>query len=493
MKAAVVNPPFMNGRFSRTSRSPAINKSGTLYWPFWLASGAGSLEQAGHEVMFLDCPAQGITEHDMLRMLAEFNPELAVLDTSTPSIYSDLRIASMTKKCLPDTFILLVGTHVSALPVQCLKLAPAVNGIAVGEYDATLVEAAERLAGGGSLSDVPGLCLNIRGELVETGPREMIDDLDSLPFLADIYSRHLNPEHYFFAAARFPSVMTVTSRGCPYKCSFCVWPQVMHRESYRVRSAEHVAEEFGLFQLHFPAIQEIVIEDDTFSIDNNRVEEISEVLIRNRNRIPWTANVRANLSLEAMRKMKAAGCRLIIVGYESGSQAILNAVSKGTTVEQNMEFAERARKARLLVHGCFMAGNPGETGDTLEETFQMSLKLAPDTAQFFPIMAYPGTRLYERYRKQGKLKTENYNRWVTPEGLHDCVVDLPGLPSETLVEWCNIARKRFYLRPGYLLYKVFQSLRHPFTEGRRTLRAFGTFRKHLFRKNNASVNSGDDK
>ncbi len=490
MKAAVVNLPFMNGRFSRTSRSPAINKSGTLYWPFWLAHGTGALEGAGHEALFLDCPAEGINERDMLRRLVEYNPELTVVDTSTPSIYSDLRIASMIKAYLPRTFILLVGTHVSALPAESLRLAPSLDAVAVGEYDNTLVEVAEKLDGGGDLSGVPGLCLNIRGELVDTGPREMIDDLDSLSFLADVYSRHLKPENYFFAAARFPSVMTITSRGCPYKCSFCVWPQVMHRESYRVRSAEHVAEEFRLFHDHFPGIQEIVIEDDTFSIDSKRVEDISEVLLRNGNRIPWTANVRANLSLEAMRKMKAAGCRLIIVGYESGSQEILNAVNKGTTVVQNMEFARRAEKAGLLVHGCFMAGNPGETPETLEETFKMSLSLAPDTAQFFPIMAYPGTRLYDRYRKEGKLRTENYDRWVTEEGLHNCVVDLPELPSEILLEWCNIARKRFYLRPRYLLYKGIQSLRHPLTEGRRTLRAFGTFRKHLFRRSRISREEG---
>jgi len=483
MKAAVVNPPFMNGRFSRTSRSPAINKSGTLYWPFWLAHGAGALEKAGHEVLFLDCPAEGISEHDMLRKVAEFNPDLSILDTSTPSIYSDLRVGSMIGKYLPDCFVLLVGTHVSALPIECLRLAPSINGIAVGEYDLTLTDVADKLEAGKDITGVPGLCLNLGGELVKTVPREMIDDLDSLPFLADIYKRHLKPENYFFAAARFPSVMTITSRGCPYKCSFCVWPQVMHREKYRVRSSEHVAEEFVLFHEYFPQIQEIVIEDDTFSIDSTRVEEVSEALIKSGNRIPWTANVRANLSLEAMRKMKAACCRMIIVGYESGSQKILNAITKGTTVEQNVEFAERAKKSGLLVHGCFMAGNPGETTHTLEETFQMSLNLAPDTAQFFPIMAYPGTRLYDQYRKEGKLRTENYDQWVTEEGLHNCMVDLPDLPAETLVEWCNKARKRFYLRPKYLLYKLGQTLRHPFTEGRRNFRAFGTFRKHLFRRN----------
>jgi len=480
-RVAVVNPPFMDGRFSRTSRSPAINKSGTLYWPFWLAHGAGSLEQAGHQVLFLDCPAKGMGRRALLDRLTEFSPSLIVIDTSTPSIYSDLTVASMTAAALPGSRVLLVGTHVSALPHESLRLAPSVHGIAVGEYDITLVEAAA-LEGGAGLEDVPGLVLNRGGEFSSTGPRAAVEDLDSLPFLADVYRRHLDPGDYFFAAARYPSVMTITSRGCPYRCSFCVWPQVMHRGRYRVRSPGHVAEEFGLLADYFPQVREVVVEDDTFSIDSSRVEAVSDALLRSGNRLPWTANVRANLSLEAMRRMKAAGCRLIIVGYESGSQAVLDGACKGTSVEQNVEFAARARRAGLLVHGCFMAGNPGETMDSLEETFRMAVLLAPDTAQFFPIMAYPGTRLYREYREAGYLNTSSFHRWVTPKGLHSCVVDLPGLPARTLVDWCDSARRRFYLRPRYLAYKAGQSLRHPLTEGRRTVRAFGTFRKHLFRR-----------
>lgn len=491
MRVAVINPPFMDGRFSRTSRSPAINKSGTLYWPFWLAHGVGALEAAGHEVLFLDCPAEGISEKELLQRLAGFSPLLTVCDTSTPSIYSDLRVASMMKSSVKRSTVLLVGTHVSALPGESLRLAPSLDGAAVGEYDRTLVEAAEALEGG-SLQDVPGLYVNRDGEISSTGEREMIDDLDSLPFLADVYRRHLKPENYFFAAARYPSVMTITSRGCPYRCSFCVWPQVMHRGKYRVRSADSIVREFELFAEYFPEVREIVVEDDTFSIDSRRVEEVSDALIRSGNRLPWTANVRANLTLEAMKKMKAAGCRLIIVGYESGSQAVLDGVSKGTTVEQNMAFAGRARKAGLLVHGCFMAGNPGETVETLEETFRMAVKLAPDTAQFFPIMAYPGTKLYREYSDGGLLRTSDFDRWLTPEGLHNCVVDLPGLSAEALVGWCDEARRRFYLRPSYLAYKAFQTMAHPTTEGRRTLRAFGTFRKHLFRRRGPEKGKGGE-
>ena len=482
MKVAVINPPFMDGKFSRTSRSPAIVKSGTMYWPFWLAYAVGTLEQAGHDVLFLDCPAESVTKADLLQRLKIAKPAMVVIDTSTPSIHSDLSVAYDISELLPEASLFLVGTHVSALPAEVLTSADYITGIAVGEFDHTIPEVAAVIQKKGDLHHIPGLWLNTEEEPVFTGIREFIKDLDSLPMLADVYKKHLKPENYFFAAARYPSVMIITSRGCPFRCSYCVWPQVLHGGTYRSRSAENVAAEFIKVQTFFPQVQEIVFEDDTFSVDSKRVEDISDALIAQGCNLPWTANTRANLSLDAMKKMRKAGCRMIIVGYESGSQSVLNNVSKGTTVEQNLLFARRARQAGLLVHGCFMAGNPGETRDTLEETLKMAIKLKPDTAQFFPIMAYPGTRLYDQYKQSGFLMTEDYRDWLTEEGLHNCVVNLPGLSAAELVSWCDRARKKFYLRPGYLVYKAIQTILHPTTEGRRTIRAFSTFRKHLFRR-----------
>lgn len=477
MRISVVNPPFMNGRFSRTSRSPAIVKSGTLYWPFWLAFLVGGLERAGHAVQFLDCPARGIRREDLSAILGEFDPEMVVMDTSTPSITSDLQVAEQVALGLPRARMFLVGTHVSAMPLHVLGQAPFLSAVAVGEYDLSLLRVAE----GEDLLHIPGLAVNTPDGPVLTGPPDLVEDLDSLPFLADVYLRHLRPEDYFFAAARFPSVMTITSRGCPFKCSFCVWPQVLHPGGYRSRSPENVAREFKLIADYFPHVREIVVEDDTFSVDSRRVSEVAQALVAAGSRLPWTANTRANLSLEAMRSMKDAGCRMLIVGYESGSQEILNGVSKGTTVDQNLEFSQRARKAGLMVHGCFMVGNPGETRESMEQTLSMALRLKPDTAQFFPIMAYPGTRLFDEYQREGLLGTTDFSRWLTPDGLHNCVVNLPGLPAEELVAFCDHARRRFYLRPSYIGRKALQSLLHPATEGKRNLKAFGTFRKHLFR------------
>ena len=244
MKVAVINPPFMDGKFSRTSRSPAIVKSGTMYWPFWLAYSVGTLENAGHDVQFLDCPAENITRLDLLQKLREFLPSMLVIDTSTPSIHSDLSIAKEISELLPEASIFLVGTHVSALPSEVLLSASYLTGIAAGEYDHSIPEAAKAIESDSDLNQVSGLWLNTDASPVFTGNREYITDLDSLPMLADVYRKHLKPENYFFAAARYPSVMIITSRGCPFKCSYCVWPQVLHGGTYRARSAVNVAIEF---------------------------------------------------------------------------------------------------------------------------------------------------------------------------------------------------------------------------------------------------------
>jgi len=178
--------------------------------------------------------------------------------------------------------------------------------------------------------------------------------------------------------------------------------------------------------------------------------------------------------------MKKAGCRLIIPGYESGVQEILNKTHKGITVEQSLKFAKNAKKAGLLVHGCFIIGLPGETKETVKKTVEFAKKLNPDTAQFFPLMVYPGTEAYEWAKKEGHLSTEDYSKWLTPEGLHDTVIRLPGLSNENLVELCDQARREFYFRKEYFFNIIKQIILHP-EEGKRILKAAKTFLKYLLR------------
>jgi radical SAM superfamily enzyme YgiQ (UPF0313 family) len=241
-----------------------------------------------------------------------------------------------------------------------------------------------------------------------------------------------------------------------------------------------VVEEFEYIAGTFPFIKEIFIEDDTFTIDRRRCRNICQKLIESHNRICWTANARADVDLETLKIMKQAGCRLLCVGVESGNQNILNNIKKGITIEQIRRFFKDTKKAGILVHGCFMVGNRGESRSTLQETLNFAKQLNPDTAQFFPLMIYPGTEDYKWAQQEKRLTTKDFSKWVTREGLHHCVVRLSDLSNSDLVNFCDKARQSFYLRPGYVIWKLRQILHRP-SELKRTVKSFKVFVKYLFR------------
>jgi anaerobic magnesium-protoporphyrin IX monomethyl ester cyclase len=281
-------------------------------------------------------------------------------------------------------------------------------------------------------------------------------------------------------------VSIFTSRGCPAQCVWCMYPQVFYGHAFRHRSPESIAAEFSFIRRELPAVREVLIDDDTFSIDIPHVRRTCERLIEQQSDIPWTCEVRVNnLDLETMRQMKRAGCRLLVAGFESGNADILRNIKKGTTPEQGRRFAKDAKEAGLLVHGCFVAGQPGETEATLKETLDYALSLELDTAQFFPMMLYPGTEAFEWASRNDYLDTRDYRRWLTPDGLHATVINLPGLGHEDLVHWCDEARRRFYLRPKYIGRKARQSLRS-WGELARTLKAARRFFRYLFRDSTRS-------
>jgi radical SAM superfamily enzyme YgiQ (UPF0313 family) len=275
-------------------------------------------------------------------------------------------------------------------------------------------------------------------------------------------------------------VTIVTGRGCPYRCNYCLWPQTITGRQYRQRSVLDVADEFEFIAREFPQVKEIFIEDDTLTVDQERSIALAQELVRRGNRLPFTANSRANVSYETLSWLKRAGLRLLCVGFESGDQGVLDAMRKGIKVQQFHRFREDARRAGVLVHGCFMAGGQGETRETLAETLALAKALNPDTAQFFPLMVYPGTEAYEWARGHGYLSTEDFREWLTPDGLHRTVVGQPGLAPEDLVAWCDQARRSFYLRPRYVAGKVWEVLTHP-AEAGRIFRAARVFFKYLVR------------
>jgi radical SAM superfamily enzyme YgiQ (UPF0313 family) len=406
---------------------------------------------------------------------------LVVVETSTPSIHNDAKVAAAIKACVPGAFLLLVGPHVTALPDESLALCPAADAVVRGEYEYTVRDVARLLDGGGNLGKVEGLTYRDSGGTVVRNPdRSAIEDLDALPFVSAVYKRHLRIEDYFYSIARHPQVTILTGRGCPHRCSYCLWPQTLTGHRYRKRTVEDVAHEFAYIERELPQVKEVFVEDDTLTVDRKRCEALAGALVSQGNQLPFSANSRADVPHETLERLKQAGLRLLCVGFESGDQSVLDAMCKGIKVDQFRQFCADARRAGVLIHGCFVAGGPGETRESLAKTFELAKELDPDTAQFFPLMVYPGTEAFNWARDRGYLISEDYRQWLTAEGLHRTVLERPELSGEELVAWCDQARRSFYLRPRYIASKVRQIVGQP-AEAGRVLRAACSLSGHLWR------------
>jgi len=485
MKAWILNPPFLR-KYSRPQRSPAVTKSGTIYFPIWLAYCAGVLEKAGHEVALTDAPARGIALDEVLGEAKKIGPGLIVMDTSTPSIENDIWVAERLKKILPTSFIVMVGTHASAVPQETLSKSSSIGAIARREYENTVLELASLLDRGGvflpegeKLRDIAGLSFRSGNEIVHNPDRPYMEDLDHLPWVSGVYRKHLSIGDYFNQNALYPMVTLITSRGCPFRCSFCLYPQVLTGRRYRLRSIDDVVDEIEYVEREFPEARSIFFEDDTLTVNKKRCIDFADAIIKRGVKIPWIANSRVDLDLETMLKMREAGCRELCVGFESGDQDALNSIKKGTEIGRMFGFVKDARAANILIHGCFMLGFPGDTKKSCQRTIDLALKLNPDTVQFYPVMVYPGTEAYEEYVKRGWLTTRDYTQWITPEGLHSCVVRNETLAPEELVRLCDYGRRRFYLRPRYMYYKALQMAKEP-SDIIRTAKAARVFFRHLF-------------
>ncbi|MBN1879341.1 radical SAM protein [bacterium] len=490
MKILCLNPPFLKA-FSREQRSPAVTKSGTIYYPMWLAYGAGSLVKAGHSVDLIDGVAKGWTREDIGSYIRNNHPGMIVCATSTPSIASDLSVASLAKEINSDIVVVFVGVHVSAEPERSLAMCPEADAVIIGEYDQTLVELAS--AAGSAREQwslIRGIAWRNGKDIVINERRPYIEDLDSLPMVAEIYQKYLNFKDYFYSIARWPEVTLITGRGCDHHCIYCVYPQNMTGHKVRYRSIDNVLDEWDFVEKNFKGVKELFIEDDAMTLDRERLRALMARKIERGIKIGFTANSRADVDYETLKWMKKGGCRLLCVGFESGNQGILDRMGKQLNLDQSYRFIRDAKKAGIMIHGCFLVGLPGETHETLEETLAFAKKLTPDTAQFFPLMVYPGTAAYNWAKKEGYLLTDDFSQWLTEDGMHNCVIERPDLTNRELVDFCDRARREFYLRPRYILFKLMQTISHP-EEATRTLKSMKKFWRYLlygsFRKNSPSL------
>ena len=454
MKTLIINEPFVKD-FCRTQRWAARTRGRALRAPDWLAYATAVLEREGEDVELYDFPAEGWDKDKLRDLVRRKQPDVVVLDATTPSIYSDIECARIVKE-EADSKVIMVGPHISAVPEGALRDAKGyVDVICRGEYDYTVCDVVKSFERDNNLENILGISyINKNGEIKHNVDRPLIDNLDELPFPA---WHHLDIMKYFDGSKLYPYVDMIAGRGCPFKCIFCLWPQVMHGRKYRLRTAKNVVDEMEHDLKLYSKLRkgtlrgEIFFEDDTFTVNKKRAHQICDEILERDLDVIWSVNSRTDVvDIELFKKMKKAGCRMLLVGFESGDQQMLNNMRKGLKVETSRKFAEVAKKARLQIHGCFVLGLPGETKASMERSIKFATEIGMDTVQFSAAVPFPGTEYYDYCKENNLLIANDWSDWLD-EGEQSTVVKYPGLSKEEIVEYVDRGLKQFYFRPRYMV------------------------------------------
>lgn len=469
MKVLFLNLPY-KFNISRSSRWPEKTKSGTLYYPYWLCYAAGVCVKRGYEVEVIDAITRKFTIKQTIMEVRKKNPEYLMAEITTSTCFEDYKVLEGIKKACPDTKIVIGGTHATVLSNQVLKECPSIDIIVRQEYDFLLSDLVEA---GENYQKLDGITYRNGADIIHNPDRLWTEDLDEIPFVSQVYEKFLNVNDYFYAFAQKPMIQIFSSRGCPYRCNFCSYPETMTGRNLRKRSVGNFVDELEYIHTKMPYIKEIFIEDDTFTADKPRVMAICDEIIRRNLKLVWSCNTRADLPYEVMAKMKEAGCRLLVVGYESGNQNVLNETKKGIRLEQSLEFAKNTKKLKIKVFGCFMIGLKGDNRDTIEETFRFAKKVYPDMVFFQQAVPFPGTGFYEWTKQKGYLITEDYSKWLNRDGYLDCLVNYPYADAKKIEKIRDNLMSRYYFSFTYIVKTFLRNL--TWTEFKRVMKAGTTY------------------
>lgn len=447
MRTLLLNPPsFEKFDGGASSRWPATREIESYWYPVWLCYPAAMIADS----RVVDAPPHGLTIPETVALARDF--ELVVLFTSTPGFPVDVRIAGMMKDVNPALKIAFVGPPATVEPEKVLSASSAIDFVVRREFDYQIAG----FANGQPLAELPGVSYRRNGHFIHNRDAGFIEDLDALPWVSPIYKRDLDITRYNVPFLLKPFIAFYTSRGCPALCTFCLWPQTHSGHRWRRRSAASVAAEVRWALDAFPGLKEIFFDDDTFNYQKARTLELCAAL--KPLRCTWSCTSRVTTDYETLKAMKEAGCRLLIVGYESGDPQILRNVRKGATIEMAERFTRDAKRLGLKIHGDFIVGLPGESRQSLRRTIEFAKRLDCETIQVSLAHPYPGTEFYE-YALRNNLLT---SAAMTDEGGHQLpTVVYPGLDRAELLDWVERFYGEYYFRPRVVWRLVRGALKDP--------------------------------
>ena len=386
LKTLFLNPPsFENFDGGASSRWPATREIESYWYPVWLAYPAGMLEGSS----LLDAPPHHVSADETIRNCQGLRvPRPLHLAPWAGS--GDHGLARAIKKANPSIKIAFVGPPVTTDPDRALNECEAIDFICRREFDFSIVE----FANGKPLNEILGISYKDANGVIQHNPdRPQVEDLDAMPWATKIYKRDMDVTHYNVPFLLHPYIALYSTRGCPAQCTFCLWPQTLSGHAWRKRSTDDVAAEMKWAKENFPHVKEFFFDDDTFNIQKARTIELCEKL--KPLGITWSCTSRVTTDRDTLKAMKDAGCRLLIVGFESGDPQILKNIKKGATVERARDFVKDCHDLGLIIHADFILGLPGETKESIRNTINFAKTLDCETIQVSVAHAYPGTEFYD--------------------------------------------------------------------------------------------------
>lgn len=450
MKVLLIRPPKLN--MISTNVPNVVDEETGCYPSLGLMYIAACVERyTDHQIEILDTQAEKMNYEEMKSEIRKRNPDIVGIQAMTFTLVDVILTAKIVKELDKSIPLILGGPHVNIYPEETISNSE-IDFLVLGEGEYVFPDLINALSQRKDLSKIRGIVYKRNKKIINTGKREFITNLDAVPFPA----YHLVPyqKYYSVLAKRTPITTMMTSRGCPFKCIFCSRPQL--GKIFRYRSAESVVDEME--QCARIGIKEIFLYDDTFTIKKQRVIDICNEILRRNLKIMWDIRSRVDtVDEKILKKLKLAGCERIHFGVEAGTQGILNILRKGITLQQAEKAFQWSREVGITTLAYFMIGNPTESRKQILETIKFSVKIKPDYVHIALTTLFPATELYRRGLERKILK-HDYWKEFAENPRTDFVPGIweENLRREELIRLLKSAYMKFYMRPGYILKRVYK-------------------------------------
>lgn len=471
MKVLLIATPIEN--MISTILPEDVEKNRGYSPPLGLMYIASYLRDKGYkEISIIDAQAEELSYEVLKDRIKAFKPDFVGITTMSFTIIDVLKTVRISKELFPGVKVVLGGPHVHIYPEVTLRNCPDIDFIIMGEGEKPFAELIEAFGKKKSFSGIKGLVYRSgSSDILNNGPVEFIEDLDSVPFPA----RDLVKKELYSSVLSHKNIVTtmITSRGCPFQCTFCDRPHL--GKKFRARSAKNVVDEMQ--QCYEMGIEDFFIYDDTFNLDKQRVIDICNEIMKRSLKIGWDIRGRVDrIDENSLRLMKKAGCERIHFGVESGSERILKKIKKGITLKQVQEAFNISRSIGITTLGYFMLGFPDETEDEMFQTIRFATKLPSDFVQFAILIPFPATNMYRELLNCGYYQTDIWFEFANnPSVNFSPPVCSSKVTEQRLLEIWRYAYRRYYRRPSYILrslkkIKSFKELRQKMKVGLKILK-----------------------